>query len=459
MHPSIFREYDIRGEVGKTLFESDAEAIGDAFGKTVIEKTGNATATVCVGFDGRVSSPALKENLIRGLQSAGCSVISIGVGPTPMLYFAACTQNAEAGVMVTGSHNPPSHNGFKFMLQRKPFFGESIAELGKKVVSWQGSKSITSHTSQALKHIDIVPAYLEKLLSVYTAKKPIHVVWDAGNGATGNIMKALCENLPGKHIPLFAEIDGTFPNHHPDPSVPENMEMLVERVKSEKADLGIAFDGDGDRVGVVDGEGNVLPADRLMMILAREVLTRHPGATIIADVKSSQHLFDDIATHGGKPLMWKTGHSHIKAKMQEMKAPLAGELSGHIFYADGYFGYDDGLYAAMRLLNILAGEKQTPTQLFASLPSGIISPEYRIDCADDRKFVAIAEIKARLEKEGIPLNLIDGVRVQTKDGWWLLRASNTQAALTARAEADSEAGLARLMAHMKEQLKLSGVTL
>jgi phosphomannomutase len=450
-HPTILRAYDIRGIVGETLFAADARAIGRALG-TMIRNNGGRRAVI--GYDGRLSSPDLEREAAEGLASAGLEVLRIGLGPTPMVYYAVHELQADGGLAVTGSHNPPSHNGFKLMLGKSSLFGEQIQELGE--IAAKGA--FATGPGGTLDH-PVLDAYVERLARDYRGGRELTVVWDAGNGAAGEAMRMLTARLPGRHTLLFEDIDGNFPNHHPDPTVPENLEDLIRTVKEQGAEIGIGFDGDGDRIGVVDGRGRILWGDQLLQILARDVLSRHPGAAIIADVKASQTLFDEIARHGGRPLMWKTGHSLIKAKMAELGAPLSGEMSGHIFYKDGFYGHDDGLYVAVRLLDILARGEETLESMRDAMPETVATPELRLDCPDERKFEAIAEIQARLAEEGAEVNGIDGVRVNTEDGWWLLRASNTQAALVARAEARDEAALGRLVVQLGRHLEAVGVAL
>jgi phosphomannomutase len=450
--PSILREYDIRGVVGKTLFEADAEAIGRGFGNLVAKNGGKI---VCVGYDGRLSSPEMEAALVKGLLEAGLEVRRIGRGPTPMLYYAAYMAKADGGLMVTGSHNPPDHNGFKMVFAGKPFFGAQIQDLGRLVAAGEMSLPGGGHVVD----YPVFDDYVSRLVQDYDGTKPLKVVWDAGNGATGEVMTALTKRLPGTHILLNAEIDGLFPAHHPDPTEPENLHQLIESVTAQKADLGIAFDGDGDRIGVVDGKGRILWGDQMMMLLAEDVLAYRPGAPIIADVKASQALFDRIAELGGQPLMSRTGHSLIKSRMAETKAPLAGEMSGHLFFADRYYGYDDALYAAVRFLSMV-GRWKPGIDLAArydALPRLFNTPEIRIPCADERKFQLVAQVKDRLAAAGANVIDIDGVRVNTADGWWLLRASNTQPVLVARCESSSLAGLERLRATLTEQLRSFGL--
>jgi len=454
--PVILREYDVRGTVGKNLTPNDATALGRAFGTMVVRAGGRR---VVVGYDGRVHSPGFEAALVEGLASTGLLVERIGLGPTPMLYFAAYSSDADAGVMVTGSHNPPDQNGFKMLMAKRlpgggPIYGAAI----KKLAAMAAAGDFVEGQNGNARTIDVREAYVERLLQDYRRGKALKVVWDIGNGAAGQVVEHLVKKLPGEHILLFPEIDGRFPNHHPDPTVPENLKDLQAAVHQHKADLGVAFDGDADRIGAVDGLARILAGDQLVAIYATEVLKEHPKTTIIADVKASQVLFDHVAACGGTPLMWKTGHSLIKAKMAETKSPLAGEMSGHIFFADKYYGYDDAIYCAVRLISLLAEGGRSLAEWRDSLPSTINTPELRFAVEEARKFAVVDEIKQRLQKDKANVNDTDGVRVMTPDGWWLLRASNTQAVLVARAEARDEAGLGRLKAQLVAQLEASGVT-
>jgi phosphomannomutase len=450
-HPSILREYDIRGVVGATLGADDAAALGRGFG-TVVRRGGGRT--VFVGEDGRLSSPRLADALVAGLAASGADVVRVGLGPTPMLYYATHEGGGDAGIMVTGSHNPPDHNGFKMVLGRKPFYGRAIVDLGALVA---GGDLATGRGEVSER--DVLEAYVDRLARGLEGMERVPAAaWDAGNGAAGEAMARLVRRLPGRHVLLNEAIDGRFPNHHPDPTVPRNLEQLIATVRREGLDLGIAFDGDGDRIGVVDRGGEVLWGDQLLAILASDVLARMPGATIIADVKASQVLFDEIGRLGGQPLMWRTGHSLIKAKMAETGAPLAGEMSGHIFFADGWYGFDDALYAAVRLLRVLGRTGRDLAEWRGALPRVVNTPELRFDCADDRKFGLVAEIADRLRNRGARLNDIDGVRVQTDDGWWLLRASNTQPVVVARCEAGDAIALGRVKRALAAELAASGFT-
>lgn len=449
--PTILREYDIRGIVGGTVHPADAYAIGRTLGTLVRRKGGKR---VVLGYDGRLSSPELSAACIEGLTSAGIDVTNIGLAATPMLYFAVFHLDADGGIMITGSHNPPDYNGFKMMMGKKSFFGADIQTLGAMAAKgdWESGQGKSEKK-------DILADYAARLLRDVKPGKNLKVAWDTGNGAVGVSIRAVVGKLPGEHHILNEKVDGTFPSHHPDPTVPKNLEQLIDAVKKHGCDLGIAFDGDGDRIGAVDGKGRILWGDQLLVLWSRDVLKTHPGATIIADVKASQVLFDEIAKAGGKPMMFKTGHSLIKSKMAEVGAPLAGEMSGHVFFADTFYGFDDALYCGLRLLNIVANSPQSLADMRDGLPQPVNTPELRFDCADDRKFGVVDEVKARLLKAGAKLSDIDGVRVSTKDGWWLLRASNTQPVLVARCEAADEAGLQRLMVDLKAALAASGVSL
>lgn len=450
--PTTLREYDIRGIVGRTLGEADAFAIGRVFGSIVARKGGS---TVAVGRDGRLSGPALEGALVRGLVASGLRVLRMGVGPTPMLYFLDRAREADGAIQVTGSHNPPDYNGFKMVLGHKPFFGEAIQELGRMAAAGD----VVPEAEGSVEEVAIAEDYVARILRDWDGgARALSVVWDNGNGAAGEVLRRLVSGLPGRHEILFPEIDGTFPNHHPDPTVPKNLAHLIARVRETKADVGVAFDGDADRIGVVDDEGEVLFGDQILLVLARDVLATHPGATIISDVKASQVLFDAIAEAGGRPLMWKTGHSLIKAKMAETGSPLAGEMSGHVFFADRWYGFDDALYAAVRLLGVVARAGVKLSDVRKALPRVLNTPELRFDCDEARKFAVVREVAERLKAAGAEVDDVDGVRVKTRDGWWLLRASNTQAVLVARAESVAgEAGLERLKAALAEQLALSGI--
>jgi len=452
---TVLREYDIRGVIGETLGADDARAIGRGFATMLREAGGKKVA---VGYDGRVSSPMLEHALIEGLTASGCDVVRVGMGPTPMLYYAeASAEDVHGGVQITGSHNPANYNGFKMVFLGRPFFGEDILEIGRRAAAGEwadGSGEVESR--------EVLDAYIDRLLTGlegidHETLAGLRIGWDSGNGAAGPALEALAARLPGEHHLLFTEVDGNFPNHHPDPTVPENLEDLRRLVAEKNLDFGVAFDGDGDRIGAIDGEGRIIWGDQLLMIYAEDLLGRLPNATIIADVKASRALFERVAELGGKPLMWKTGHSLIKSKMKEVSSPLAGEMSGHVFFADTYYGYDDALYAAIRLIAASARLGRTVTELRGAMPAMVNTPELRFQVDESRKFAAIDEVKARLAASPHEIDGTDGVRVTTPDGWWLLRASNTQDVLVARAESTTQDGLDRLVAQIDDQLEASGL--
>ena len=457
--PTVLREYDIRGIIGETLGADDARAIGRTFGSMLREAGGNRVA---VGYDGRRSSPMLEHALVEGLTASGCDVLRIGLGATPMLYYAeASDEDVHGGIQITGSHNPPNYNGFKMVFQGRPFFGSDIQELGRRSAAGEWDDG-----AGAVEDREIMDEYVARMLTALEgidagALGGMRIGWDAGNGAAGPALEKLVAKLPGEHHVLFAEVDGAFPNHHPDPTVEENLADLKSLVSAKSLDFGVAFDGDGDRIGAIDGEGRVIWGDQLLMIYAEDLLKtradRWSGATIIADVKASRALYDHVAACGGEPLMWKTGHSLIKSKMKETGSPLAGEMSGHVFFADEYYGFDDALYAGVRLMAASARLGKSVTQLRSDMPQMINTPEMRFQVDESRKFAAIEEVKERLSGTDADVNGTDGVRVNTADGWWLLRASNTQDVLVARAESDSEDGLKRLVGQIDEQLALSGL--
>jgi phosphomannomutase len=446
--PTSLREYDIRGIVGKTLGPADATAIGRGFATRVRRAGGTRVA---VGYDGRVSSPELEAALIGGLTAGGVDVVRIGMGPTPMLYYAEAILEVDGGVQITGSHNPGDYNGFKMVLQHLPFFGADIQDLGRlaEAGDWEEGEGTVSE-------VDIVDDYVGRLMAGY-AGGAYRIGWDAGNGAAGPVIEKLTKLLPGEHHLLFTDVDGNFPNHHPDPTDEKNLADLKKLVADKGLDFGLAFDGDGDRIGAIDGQGRVIWGDQLLSILAEPVLKELPGSTVIADVKASQALYDRIVELGGKPLMWKTGHSLIKMKMKETQAPLAGEMSGHIFFAHDYYGFDDAQYAAVRLIRAVHMIGKSMTEIRGAMPAMVNTPEMRFQVDESRKFAVVDEVLDRLEAEGAEVNRTDGARVNTADGWWLLRASNTQDVLVARAEAKDQAGLDRLMAMIDAQLAASGI--
>ncbi|MBB53524.1 MAG: phosphomannomutase [Magnetovibrio sp.] len=450
LSPTILREYDIRGTIGENIGEVEFRAIGRAFGSQLRVEGGES---VVVGCDGRLSSPALEAAVTEGLVQAGVRVFRVGRGPSPMCYFAAEYLGTDAALMVTGSHNPPDYNGIKMTMLGRAFYGPDIQALGARI-----SASDYIEGNGEIVDAQVFDAYVDRLMQDFSGDKDLSVAWDPGNGAAGEVVTALVARLPGRHVIINGDIDGRFPNHHPDPTEEANLYQLKAAVAEHGCDLGLAFDGDGDRIGVIDGQERVLWGDQILVILARPVLAEMPGATIICDIKASQLFQDEITRLGGDPLLWMTGHSHLKTKLAETGAPLAGEMSAHIFFKHGYYGYDDAVYAAVRLLSILHEGTESLADIRNSLPAYVNTPEIRFDCAEERKFGIIDEIKERLRGgDGYTINDIGGVRVEHDDGWWLLRASNTQAVLVARCESKNEAGLARMKETLSAQLRESGI--
>ena len=450
LSPTILREYDIRGTIGENIGEAEFRAIGRAFGSQLRAEGGESVA---VGYDGRLSSPTLEAAVTQGLAQAGICVLRVGRGPSPMCYFANQLLGTDAAVMVTGSHNPPDYNGIKMTMLGRAFYGADIQALGARV-----SAGDYAEGNGEIVNASVFDAYVDRLMQDFTGDKDLSVAWDPGNGAAGEVVTALVARLPGRHMIINGDIDGRFPNHHPDPTVESNLDQLKAAVVEHGCDLGLAFDGDGDRIGVIDGQGRVLWGDQILVILARPVLAEIPGATIICDIKASQLFQDEITRLGGNPLLWMTGHSHLKTKLAETGAPLAGEMSAHIFFNHRYYGYDDAVYSAVRLLSILHEGTESLAEIRDSLPAYVNTPEIRFDCAEDRKFEVIDEVQERLRGgHDYTVNDIDGVRVENADGWWLLRASNTQAVLVARCESKDKAGLARLKKTLAAQLRKSGI--
>jgi phosphomannomutase/phosphoglucomutase len=435
MNPEMFREYDIRGIVGKDMTEEDVLLIGKGVGSFL---KSHGCSKLNVGQDCRLSSKRYSEKIIEGLRSTGCDVLDIGICPTPVFYFSIQHVGAEGGVMVTASHNPKEYNGFKLCIGLDSIHGEDIQKI-QMIINNQSFIRGNGSLSSA----DIVTPYREFVQNNITLNRSIKVGVDAGNGTAGVVAVPIFKRLGCEVHDIYTDMDGTFPNHEADPTVLENMQDLIAMVRSKKLDVGIGFDGDGDRIGVVDENGNIVYGDKLMIIFAREILSRKPGATFISEVKCSKTMYDDIKKHGGRAIMWRTGHSLIKKKMKEEKAELAGEMSGHMFFADRYFGYDDATYAACRLLEILAKTGQKLSDLLADVPKTYSTPEIRVECPDDRKFDVVAEITEYFRKKYDIID-IDGVRVLFEDGWGLVRASNTQPALVLRFEALSEARLAEI---------------
>ena len=450
-HPTLLREYDLRGRVGETLGEEDALALGRAVAAVA---RAEERSRLAVAYDGRLSSPALERALVEGLARSGICVTRLGRGPTPLLYYSIQELGLDGGIMVTGSHNPPDENGFKIVLGSEPFQGARIAALGRIAEAGAFIDGIGR-----VEEADLRRRYASALAAELRGERGLSVAWDCGNGATGEVLGAILRELPGRHLLLNAEIDGRFPAHHPDPTVPRNLQQLQEAVREHGLDLGIAFDGDGDRIGLVDGAGFILWADQLMILLAEAILKDRPGAPIVADVKASQTLFDAIAAAGGRPILSPSGYTLIRSRMLAERAPLAGEMSGHIFFNDGWTGYDDALYVAMRTLKVLARSGESLAAFRKRLPAVVSTPELRIPCPDGRKAAVVSAIAERLRREGRELDETDGVRVREGGGWWLLRASNTQPVLAGRCEADSIEGLARLREQLAALLREHGLDL
>ena len=448
--PEVLREYDIRGIVEKNLTINTAYSIGRTFGHIIYTKS--KFKLVVVGYDGRIASPKLNEALCQGLLKSGINVISIGMCPTPMTYFAHYYLKSDAAVMITGSHNPPEYNGFKLVLNHHSFYAENIQRL-QKLVNFKGLNQGVG----TIKTIDISKEYVERNLQNIKVKK-LKIAWDIGNGAMGSVIDKFIISLKNaEHIIINQKVDGTFPNHHPDPTVPKNMEQLIKVVQQNECDIGFAFDGDGDRLGVIDNKGNIVWADQYMIILAKEIASIYNNPKIIMDVKSSKVFFDEIKKLGCDPIMFKTGHSPIKEEMKKLNSPLSGEMSGHVCYKDDFYGYDDAMYVGLRLLRILSNEKKSLNELIAIYPKTTVTPEIRIDVEEVRKFKIIDEIKYRLKDIAGELINIDGIRVQNDKGWFLIRASNTQNQLTCRAEALSIDDLVNFTNLIEKQLKLSGI--
>lgn len=451
-HSSILREYDIRGIFEETLFPDDAYFIGRCYA-TLFEKS-DPQVTVC--WDGRLSSPILVENLIAGLVDGGVHVKKVGCGPTPLLYFSVHHLNLDGGIMVTGSHNPKDHNGFKMVLDSGPILAETIQSF-REVVAKLPDVPKKGH----IEDVDIKGAYVSRLLESVHISHDMKVMWDTGNGAAGEIVSQLIQKLPGHHTLIYGEIDGTFPNHHPDPSEEENLEDLKQVVLQKKADLGFAFDGDGDRLGVIDEMGAMFSIDQMLILLARDVIKNVPNAPIIADIKTSQAFFDDVARQGGIPFIWKTGHSLIKKKMKEVGAPFAGEITGHIFFSDEYYGFDDALYTAIRFLKIISATRKPLSAVRAALPSYYTGPEMRISCDDALKFQIVSQIISDAQKDPLIEKIvdIDGLRAEYSQGWWLVRASNTQNKIVFRAEGKTKSDYENILQRAFPHFQKAGINL
>ena len=441
---SIFKAYDIRGIVGATLTPRIVYDIGRAIGSEAFDR---GQQTVIVARDGRLSGPELTEALIKGLCASGRDVINIGLVPTPVLYFATHYMSTASGVMLTGSHNPPDYNGMKIVLRGETLSGDAIQGLRERI-----EKQNYQSGQGSVKNMNVVPDYIQRIASDIRLSRPLKIVIDCGNGAAGDVAPQLLQALGCDITELFCDIDGNFPNHHPDPSQPENLQDLIERVEQEGADLGLAFDGDGDRLGVVDSSGTIIWPDRQMVLYARDVLSRNPGAEIIFDVKCSRHLARAIKHFGGEPVMWKTGHSLIKARMKESGALLAGEMSGHIFFKERWFGFDDALYTAARLLEILSNERGSTSEVFAAVPNALCTPELRLEMEDRDHFQFMEQLAQVAQFPGAAITTIDGIRVDFNDGWGLVRASNTTPCLVLRFEADNATALKRIQEEFRKLL-------
>jgi phosphomannomutase/phosphoglucomutase len=444
--PGIFRAYDIRGVLGKTLDAGVAEMIGRAIGSLMQEQ---GASDIVVGRDGRLSGPDLVAGLTEGLRKAGRNVIDIGMVPTPVVYFATYHLHTGCGIAVTGSHNPPDYNGFKIMVGGKTLSGEAITDLYQRIAQ---DRLHLAETRGTHAQRDVSQDYIARIASDVQVDRPIKVVVDAGNGVAGELGPRVLEAIGAQVVPQYCEIDGTFPNHHPDPSEPHNLEDLIARVQAEDAELGIAFDGDGDRLGVVTRDGRNIFPDRLLMLFAADVLERNPGAVIVYDVKCSGRLQQHILRHGGSPLMWRTGHSLIKTKMREVEAELAGEMSGHFFFAERWYGFDDGLYAAARLLEVLTQQAESPTFILNSLPDGVSTPEIKVPAPGEDPHGFVERFRAAASFEGARTSTIDGLRVDWPDGWGLVRASNTTPVLVMRFDAESPEALERIQGEFRRQL-------
>jgi phosphomannomutase / phosphoglucomutase len=449
MNPLIFREYDIRGLAERDLTDNVVSDIGRAFGTFLVRR---GKQRIVLSRDCRLSSPRLHAALSAGLLETGLTLVDIGVGATPMMYFAVFHLDSDGGVQITGSHNPPGDNGFKMMCGKGTLAGDEIRELRELIEG----RDFVSGPAGRLERFEPLPAYTSYMRgNIRLARTDIRFAIDAGNGAGGPAALAAMRAVGLAPESMYCEMDGAFPNHHPDPSLPENVEELVARVRRDGLELGIAYDGDADRIGVVDNRGNIVFGDKLMIVLSRQILKRHPGAAILGEVKCSQTLYDDIAKHGGRPIVWKTGHSLIKKKMKEEHALLAGEMSGHVFFADRYYGYDDAIYASLRLLEIVAESGVSLDQMLADVPPTCSTPEIRVECADEAKFGVVQKVLDHYRKTHDVLD-VDGARVTFEGGWGLVRASNTQPALVLRFEAESHARLAEIRGEVESIVREAG---
>jgi len=440
----IFRAYDIRGVVETALTPDAVTQIGQAF---ATEARVRGQGTVVIGRDGRLSSPDLARALSDGLRAGGCDVIDVGMVPTPVLYYATHKLKTGTGIMVTGSHNPPQYNGLKMMVAGNTFYGDDIKSLYHRIIDGNIDSGDGDYQQQ-----DVVPDYIETITSDIQLARPLNIAVDCGNGVAGVLAVELFSKLGCDITPLYCDVDGTFPNHHPDPSKPENLDDIKQAIAVKTLDLGLAFDGDGDRVGIVDDQQNIIWADRQMMLYAADVLERKPGAQIIFDIKSSTNLEHFIEQHGGEPLMWKTGHSFIKAKMKETGAELAGEMSGHIFFKERWFGFDDGLYSAARMLEILSKRNQSSSEVFAELPDSINTPELQVMFEEGEHYKFMERFKQNADFGDADIITIDGMRINFADGWGLIRPSNTTPCLVLRFEANSQAALDDIQARFRQEI-------
>lgn len=448
INPAIFRQYDIRGVWGKDLTNETAEIIGRAFASYLLKSLKKNKAKVTVGWDARLHSPAIRDNLIKGLNNSGINVIDLGMCPTPLQYYSLFKLPVDGGVMITGSHNPPEFNGFKLSVGRETLFGDTIQDI-RKIIEAKDFRS----GNGAIESYPVIEDYINFLKDKFQDLSGIKVVIDSGNGTAGLVAPKILNMLGADVVELYSEPDGRFPNHHPDPVVEKNLSVLIATVKETKSHVGIGYDGDADRIGAVDEDGEIIWGDSLMIIFSRDILKEHPGAKIIGEVKCSQTLYDDIATHGGMPIMWKTGHSLIKEKLHKEHALLAGEMSGHLFFADRYFGYDDAIYASLRLLEIIkkTGKPYGTKKLLKDAPRMTSTPEIRFDCPDEIKFKIVEQAKNAFKE--FPAVTIDGIRIKFDDGWALIRASNTQPALVLRFEAKNAEKLAEIKNFVEARLK------
>lgn len=448
----IFREYDIRGIVGSDLTPEITRLVGKAYGSVLRETLGEAPARVAVGQDNRPHSPILAEGLMEGLQSVGVDVVSLGTVPTPLVLWAEARLKTDGAIQITGSHNPSEYNGIKITLQGRSFFGAAIHGLLERIQRGDYTDGSGARTEE-----DVIPAYIQEVSGGFELARPVRVVVDCGNGAGSLVAQELLEAIGAEVIPLYCESDGTFPNHHPDPTVDEYLVDLIDLVREKKADLGIAFDGDADRVGAVDENGTVVRGDILLLLFGLDILeARGPGQQLVFDVKCSQVLPEVFGAAGGEPVMWRTGHSHIKTKMKELNAPLGGELSGHICFADKYIGADDAPYAACRLVDLLARKEKSLSQLVAALPQYVSTPEIRIEADEQKKWVVVERALEHFRESHEVID-VDGARVLFGDGWGLLRTSNTQPVIVARFEARTAARLAEIRGLMGSWLETQGI--